>query len=298
MTKMKTKQNIIFISDLHLGSGKSNDFHATFQLHRLFNYAAKNATELVIVGDFLELLQSELTEVYIQHHPIFVHLFALAREISVRYVIGNHDALTAIDFRPDGKSWFLGSPILITPEYENRELKIFSAHGHQYSLFNQCDDILDISEGSSPGDRIARVIGWLEQHLHHKVDNVLEKVYLDYKFLLRKILRETKNQAKLVTPAHPLYEKFGGDYSEYECGALSVLRSDRHSLVIFGHTHQALLKTFKKEHDGVNGIYANAGSWVGEDFLKNPPVFVEVNAEIVKLINAETFEVFASAKRS
>jgi UDP-2,3-diacylglucosamine pyrophosphatase LpxH len=286
---MKPKQNIIFISDLHLGSGAANDFHKTYQLYKLFDYAEENATELVILGDFMELLQCDFMEIYIQHHPIFTRLFALARKIPVKYIIGNHDSLVAIEYSPDGKSRFLGSEIEILPEYENLDLKVLAAHGHQYSLMNSRDDILDAKEESNSGDKVARIVGWLEKFVSGKIDNVLERLYLDYKKLLRKVSGETINFAKLVTPANPDYLKLGGNYLEYEAGAADLLCSERYDLVIFGHTHIPGIAYLK------DGIYVNSGSWVGDDFLNNPPLFVELNEVSVKLVDAETYAIFESA---
>lgn len=289
---------VLFISDLHLGAGPANDFHQTYQLHRFLDYAREEASELVILGDFLELLQCELTEIYVQHHQLLMHLFDLSRQIPVKYVIGNHDALVAIDYRSDAPSYFLGSPILVTPEYENRTLKIFAAHGHQHSLLSHRDDILDLSEGSTPGDRIAHAAGWLERHVHPKLDDFLVKTYLDYKILLRKIHLQTKSYAELVTPAHSDYERLGGDYGEYEKGALDVLRSDRYSLCLFGHTHRQQIQRFTRDQDGADGLYANTGSWVENDAVKYPPTFAEVSVDRVRLVDAETYEVLDSAERN
>ena len=286
---MKPKQNVIFISDLHLGSGKANDFHKTYQLHKLLDYAEKYASELVIVGDFLELLQCEFEEIYIQHHEIFKHLFTLAKKIPVKYVIGNHDALVAIDYSPEGGGKFLGSEIEVLPAYENADLKLIALHGHQYSLLNSKEDILNVTEASNPGDKVARMVGWLEENVNGKIDNVLEKAYLDYKKLLHKISGETRNYAKMVNPSHPDYQKLGGDYLEYEEGACDILKSEKYEIAIFGHTHLPGVKHI------CGGIYANSGSWVGDDAIENPPTFLEVNEFGVKLIDAETYELLDSA---
>lgn len=287
---MKPKQNIIIISDLHLGAGAANDFHATYALHKLFDYAEENATELVILGDFMELIQSEFTEIYLQHHLIFKHLFALAKKIPVKYVVGNHDAMVAVEYSPDGKSNFLGSDIQVIPAYENLDLRLYALHGHQYSLLNNRADILDFADGNPPGDKVARVVGWLEKNVNGKIDNAFEDAYLAYKKFLRKLSGETKSFSKLVTPANPNYMKLGGDYLEYEAGAADVLRSPKYDLVVFGHTHIPGIEHLSE------GIYANSGSWVGDDSISNPPTFLEINdAGFIRLIDAETYEILESA---
>lgn len=296
---MHSKQNILFISDLHLGAGRANDFHATYQLHRLLDYAAENADELVIVGDLLELLQSDFMEIYIQNHALFIHLFELARKIPVTYMIGNHDALMVLDYNPGGRSRFLGSEVLVTPEYENRELKILATHGHQYDPLNCSDDILNFSTRNGVvGDRVVSAFGWLERNVHREIDRVAERIYRNSKIWLRKISHRTKKQyAQLVPPTHPAYRQLGGDYSEYERGALDILRSERYTLAIFGHTHIAQLQRFTQKKNNVDGLYANAGSWVGNDSEKDPPIFIDVDANFVRLIDAETFEELDIAER-
>lgn len=288
---MPKPTRLIFVSDLHLGAGKANDFHKTYQLHKLLDYACEEATELILLGDFLELLQNNFFEIYEQHHPLFVHLFAAARKIPVTYVVGNHDALSAIDFSAAGKSHFLGSEIRVTPEYTHLPLRLFAAHGHAYDLLNAHDDPLDVREEVPVGTHIARTVGWFEKNVNRKIDNSLEKIYFDYKVLLRQLSRKSKNYAELVTPAHPDYRRLGGNYSEYERGALDVLRSPRYDLCLFGHTHQQLIKRFDRFRDGADGMYVNTGSWVGDGTQKLPPVFVEVTRDDVRMIDAETFEV-------
>jgi len=285
------KKPVIFISDLHLGAGEANDFHFTFELHRLLDYAAEHASGLVLNGDILELLQSELTEVYLQHHELFMHLFDVARKIPVTYVIGNHDALVAMDYRPEAPSYFLGSPILVTPEYTNEALGVIALHGHQFDAWNSKEDILDISEGSTPGDRIATVLGHLERHVHPKLDNVLDKLYMNYKKTLRAISHDTLNYANLVTPAHPDFAKLGGTFEEYDAGVRDMLRSKKWDVCVIGHTHRQEIRRYPE------GIMANTGSWVGDDRHLSPPTFVEASADIVRLIDADTFEVLAQEDR-
>ncbi|MFH0776870.1 MAG: UDP-2,3-diacylglucosamine diphosphatase [Patescibacteria group bacterium] len=283
-------KNIIFISDLHLGAGAANDFHESYHLHRLLDYAAENASELVILGDLLELLQSEFLEIYAEHHSIFEHFFALAEKIPVKYILGNHDAAAAIDVNPRGKSAFLGSKIQVLPEYENLPLKIFAAHGHQFSLANRHDNILDFAE-VSVGDRVTKFVGWMERNIHPKIDNWMESLYFKYRKLMHRFSRNAKNFAYLVTPANPLYRALGGDFAEYETAARNVLASERYSVCVFGHTHIPQIKALEDK------IYANSGSWVGENQITEPPIFLDIDANFVRMIDARTFEVIGSVSR-
>ncbi|MFA6458734.1 MAG: UDP-2,3-diacylglucosamine diphosphatase [Patescibacteria group bacterium] len=290
MTRKQKLKNVIFISDLHLGVGRTNDFHASYYLHRLLDYAEQNANELVILGDFLELLQSDFLAIYSEYHLIFEHLFRLAKKIPVKYVVGNHDIAVAADCDPHGDSHFLGSQVEVLPEYSNLPLKIFALHGHQFSLANRRDDNFDPSE-ISLGDRITRLAGWLEEKLNPKIDNFCEQIYLVYKKFLRRISQDPKNFADLVTPANPNYQALGGDFSEYERGARELLTDERYSLVVFGHTHLQKIETLGDK------IYANCGSWVGDDQIEFPPVFLDVDAHSVRLINAKTLQILKNVSR-
>lgn len=288
---------VFFISDLHLGAGPSDDFRRTFELHRFLDFARREASELVIVGDFLELLQSELTEIYLRHHELFTHLFAVAREIPVTYVIGNHDAAAAIDYSPDpAASFFFGSPIRVTPVYEHLELRIVAQHGHQFDRINRRRDLLDLAEGSTPGDRIARAVGHLEALISPDIDHWLER-YLAHKNKLTSLQKQLAKLAGQVFPSSPIYLAQGGNDSEYLAGARDLLRSPRYSVAILGHTHRQLLHRFDPTKDGCSGIYANTGSWVGLDSVQSPAVYAAVSAESVQLIDAESFEILASMDR-
>lgn len=285
------KSNLIFISDIHLGADATNDFHHTHALHQLFDYAAENADELIIVGDFLELSQSDFYAIYSKHHNLFQHLFELAEKIPVKYIFGNHDAIVGMDYDPQKTGHFLGSAIEVLPEYENLKLKIFAAHGHQFSHLNRHDNCLDFAEKPSVGDGITRLAGWAERNIHPKLDNWIEKLHLNFKKWRRGIARKKPNFANLVTPAHPDYVELGGDFSEYDRGARDILRSDRYSLAIFGHTHLAGVREFEE------GIYANCGSFVDNNFNDHPPTFLEVNADFVRLVDATTFELIENVAR-
>lgn len=284
------KQNLIFISDIHLGAGATNNFYHTYTLHRLFDYAAENANELIIVGDFLELLQSDFYKIYSEHHNIFQHLFRLAKKIEVKYVFGNHDSIVGMDYDPQKKRLFLGSDIEILPQYDNLELKIFATHGHQFSLLNNRNDCLGFSE-KPVGDRTVHVANWTEKNIHPKLNNFIKKIYLNFKKWQRQISRRKPNFAGLVNPTHPDYIELGGDFSEYSRGAHNVLQNDHYSLTIFGHTHFAEIKKFEE------GIYANCGSFVNNYFADQPPTFLEVNEDFVRLVDATTFELIENIAR-
>ena len=288
--RMPNVKPVYIISDTHLGAGNSNDFYRTFELHQFLQRAEKQASELVLLGDIFELLQSELTEIYIQHHEIIQHIFRLAEKIPVTFVLGNHDAFLAVDWKEKNTGYLLGSRIVVTPTYQNPALSMTAIHGHQYDAVNRREDMLDLAGGSTPGDRISRAVGWLEEHVHKKSDSFLEKLYLDYKLMLKKIGDDTASASTLVTPAHPLYEKLGGTYSEYEAGAADLLKGSV-SLVAMGHTHQQGITPLE------GGLYVNTGSWVGSNDTTHPPTFASISKNEAALYDAVSGQVLAKERR-
>ncbi len=265
---------ILLTSDLHLGAGKSVDFFRTWELHKFFQYAEKNAKELVLLGDIFEFLQTDLMHAYVAHKVLIDHLYQLAGKIKVTYVVGNHDAVMAVFCEPHGKGYFFESKIRVVPEYVNKKYKLYAAHGHAFDSLNRKQDILNVKEEPTVGDHITQFAGWLEEHVNPHADDFFLKIYEGYQKILKKIGAEAREASSLVTPANPQYEKLGGDYSEYEKGVRKILALDQYEICVLGHTHKPL----QKELPG--GTYVNAGSWVEKEKV---PTFVEVDSNGVRL---------------
>ena len=280
------KRKLFFLSDTHLGFRYVNDFHYPMALHQFFHHVEKEGGELILNGDILELLQTDLLHIYFAHKPILDHLFHLANRTKVSYVIGNHDALVSAFYKPGHpqESRLFGSNIFILPSFEDTKMGVWAEHGHMYDAFNRKSVSCPVDDISA-GDRIASAVGWMERYISPDMDTALEKMYSDSLGVLKKIQKGVSGLFSVITPDQPEYE---GDLTEYAKAAEKILEKDAYSVCIFGHTHTPGIQAFDK------GYYLNTGSWVHHE---SPPTYVCVTEEEVLLGNAQTFEVIEQRKR-
>ena len=235
----------LFISDLHLGDGsRTDDFHRDSVLLEFFDFARREAEELIIVGDFMELWQADLDRVMFRHSEVINALLALRQKIKVTYVIGNHDYIPFIKFTDAG--------VGVCLEYRDDDCGIIAEHGHRYDIINRYTDPLNAIKWPA-GHRFARIVGGLERILNPNADVWARRALENVDDFLRDAMR-VRNK---VTPASPEYIKRGGHFGEFE-EAVARRLSAGARIVIFGHTHRAQLKRTQQ------GIYANCGAWVDD----------------------------------
>ncbi|KKL13850.1 hypothetical protein LCGC14_2521650 [marine sediment metagenome] len=89
---MISKKPIFAISDLHLGDGGPRDNFAYGSCEKQFlaflDYVECACGQLVIVGDFFELWQANISKVLTEH----IWLLSRLARMNTIYVLGNHDA--------------------------------------------------------------------------------------------------------------------------------------------------------------------------------------------------------------
>ena len=253
----------IFISDLHLGDGtRTDDFHRDRELLKFFEFAEKEARELIILGDFLELWQADLDKVLFVHDKVIKRLLALRNAIKVTYVIGNHDYIPFIKFADSG--------IGITTEYHDTENKIIAEHGHKYDIFNRYKNPLR-SISWPKGRQIALMAASMERFLHPDTDiwmkNALEGI--------DGFLAQAASLRNKITPAAKDYINRGGHFGEFKDAVLNHIDNGAR-IVIFGHTHRHELVEMP------NGIYANCGTWVDG----SEPTYIAYHKDAIELRNA------------
>lgn len=233
----------VFISDLHLGDGsRADDFHRDKELLKFLDFIELEATELVILGDFMELWQSDLDKVLFVHNKVLKRLLSLRNKIKLTHVIGNHDYIPFIKFVTPETG--------ISLEYRDNENRIIAEHGHKYDIFNRYKNPLRSIEWPK-GRQLALLAAGMERFLHPDIDNWMEKVLEKTgEFTYQAMLLRNK-----VTPASKEYIKIGGHFGEFNEAVRSHIRNGA-KLVIFGHTHRCELTPV------LNGIYANCGAWV------------------------------------
>ncbi len=152
----------LFLSDLHVGDGTASD---DFSFDKDFSLLLKRIdeddpeAELIILGDGLEILESELVRelgivdfstvcnsldgevieaIYRKHKLFFSSLRTFAKKHKVIYVVGNHDYYLVPNAKVREK--FIekidSAKFEIVPYYYDEERGIFAQHGNQYDVTN------------------------------------------------------------------------------------------------------------------------------------------------------------------
>lgn len=227
------------ISDLHLADGtRRDDFKKNRTKFKNFlRMVKKQKAQLIIAGDFLELLQTNPIDIARTYSDILNDLISLRAKI----IIGNHDYY----LRHFRKLKFLYD------SYQIPETKIFIQHGHQFDRFNDPERLIYI------GNLAAMSAGFMED-IHPDLDETamsfIEALHQKLKSAFAPINTPGTNRRQYL--AH------GGDFSEYLKGAKKLLK--KYDYVILGHTH--------KPGTAFKGRYLNSGSWTS-----SKPTYVEVS---------------------
>ena len=247
----KRGHRVLFLSDLHLSAATPADLLEDLDL--FIEYALETASEVVLLGDIIEMLQGDVFRTYLLHKPIFDRFVMLSHELKVTYVVGNHDVfLRLLCGEGDGKRFF-DSKIAFAESYYDPILNIHAEHGHRF------DDQAEM-KGFKPRKTMERPGQALLAQLR-KLG--LQGGYADR---LEEVARSADQAA--------LYVAYGSgkksDTTEkFQDLAEEMIHHQDYSYVVMGHTHQAHLKSF--EH----GIYFNTGSWRSEKKRQ----FVEIDRD-------------------
>ncbi|MFH1868083.1 MAG: metallophosphoesterase [Candidatus Omnitrophota bacterium] len=253
----------IFISDLHLGDGsKADDFIRKNEFLHFLDSIEKESTRLFIVGDLFELWQADLDRAVFHHSEVIKRLFNLASRNRLVYIIGNHDHIPFVKYLDPKLSIYL--------EFIDKELGLRVEHGNQYDIFNRYQDPR-MALRNVWGRRASYLIGWLERIVHPDIDewgrrNLIRKGGL---FLEKAAYINNK-----LTPSSKEYFERGGGLLEFEEAARKHINSGMR-IVIFGHTHKAVLTKMG------SGIYANCGCWCGSD----EPTYIRLTDSKIELLN-------------
>ncbi|MDP3975970.1 MAG: metallophosphoesterase [bacterium] len=249
----KKADRVLFISDLHLSVETPPDLIS--DLMKFFDYAQENATELVLVGDMIEMLKGDVFHTYLLYKPVFDRLSRLAQEVQVTYLVGNHDCFISLLV---GQKFF-SAPIVFAYDYSNEPLNIYASHGHQYDDFSEAKDFKSKKKVEANGKIIAQLI--------QKIG--LEGGQAD-------LLKQHASYAeKALHFAQYVSEKKIDCSQKLEGLAKQYIEGEDYAYVVFGHAHKA---GFKQLGDGV---YFNTGSWKSEKKRQ----FVEIDKDGGALIS-------------
>ncbi len=218
----------LFVSDLHVGDGSaSDDFAYDLEFSKLLNDiddAGKKNVELVILGDGLEILESEMVrnldlvdfstlcnsvdgdviEMISNKHKFFFNaLSKFAKKHKITYVVGNHDyyILSSKKLRDALIEKIDSKKFEITPHFYDEEMGIFAQHGNQYDVTNSFAYTADGHLIPPIGDYITRRTMVKFEPLLKSV-NLPEEVARDYDNV--RPLSHTMDWLKYVTSIYKL----------------------------------------------------------------------------------------------
>jgi len=250
--KKKGMKRVLFLSDLHLSNKTKSEIVEDFQL--FLDYAEDNASEIVFVGDMVESLAGDLFQVFLLHKPLFDRVSALAHDLKITYLIGNHDYFLRLFVDEDLGAKLFDSKINFKLEYINTKLNIYAAHGHHYDDYSEM-------KGKAKRSKYPNA---------HKLAELLKDQkqgeYTEYQSKLLALADVADEASKF---AQFVCEKKIDFSDKFQKIAKELVKVHNYSYVVFGHTHKAQLK-----HLG-HGIYFNAGSWKSEKKRQ----FVEIDNE-------------------
>ncbi|MDP2690955.1 MAG: metallophosphoesterase [bacterium] len=246
----KKSTRILFVSDLHLTVDTPQDLIEDFLL--LCDYAEENASELVLVGDVIEMLNSCSFQTYLVHKPVFDRLVELSHELKVTYLVGNHDGF--LSFFADQGEKFFDSRIHFAHDYSHSKLGIYATHGHQYDDWSEMKGF--------KAKKVSPILQNLQKHLR----SLKREGYSVHQNKLLEVIKHAEKAAQFAEYVSSRKIDFS---TKFQGIAKDIIAETKAGYVVMGHTHKAQLKQFDE------GIYFNTGSWHSEKTRQ----FVEIDNE-------------------
>lgn len=242
--KKKTTR-VLFISDLRLSVDTAPE--VIDDLHLFFDYADENATDIVFLGDMIEMLKGDVFQTYLVHKPVFDRLTALSSSVNITYLVGNHDCFLRLMCHEN--AGLLESKFTFKEEYWHKKLNIYATHGNRFDDYSLLKGFKPRKKLEYPGKdllKAAKNYAYYDgiKHVADYANNCVD--FMAY-----------GKQKKLDYAKH-LTEK-----------AKEIIHEEDYSYVVMGHAHKAALKQMG------HGIYFNTGSWKSEKKRK----FVEIDKE-------------------
>lgn len=240
--KKKKGERLLFISDLHLSPETPAD--VIEDLYLFLDYAEESATELILLGDIVEMLGADPFQTYLCHKPLFDRLLQATHNLKITYVVGNHDCFLHA-LCDEGK--FLDANISFVQQYEHESLGVFAMHGNQY------DDVssIKIKKTALPARWTA-----FQQQLSKSPEHQDLSVLIDYAQKAATYAELTKANKTNIS-------------GHLQNMAKDLLHDHNFAYVVMGHSHKALLKAIG------HGVYMNTGSWDSEKTRQ----FVEIDKD-------------------
>ncbi len=261
---MKQSNPIFVVSDLHLGSGGRRDNFSSYRKEKPFfdflDFIEKNAGELIITGDLVDLWRFGLRKTLRRYAELFDRL----AEMKVSYIAGNHDQ--AIELLVQNRilphRFFKKTTKPFTKLIGDKRFKFM--HGHEFDPFNSTTRPLwgkmrCLSTG---------IIEWING-APVSTSDVIEEAMVKLEAKLIEMWLRLCLELKRTFGYGIRLHKSGSRFKHLRISKMLARHqnhknSQGYDIAISAHTHKA--GSFKN-------WYFNSGSWVGRanNFLRILP---------------------------
>jgi len=282
-----------FISDLHMGNlSGADDFHTCGSaplLDRLISEVkADSEHHLVVLGDFFELWQFTLDEIFAHNARQLDAILSLAGEGRLTYVIGNHDFEPFNEYIPIKG---IGRTFGIVPMLETFQIPkigLYVEHGHQHDPHNL---MMVPKPGFEIANKISRRFLYYLKYIENRIPNVDDRLQSIWDFAKKRKSKSAQaileslpeNNAEAITyykeiersllQSYTPPSKNPHDNEDVWMRAAYKKMEESHGkyrTVIMGHTH---VPRWVTSH---GMTYINSGSWCSS---KYPCSFVRADVE-------------------
>jgi UDP-2,3-diacylglucosamine pyrophosphatase LpxH len=286
------KDKVVLVSDIHMADPDFPPSQKQRFIGFLEKFVQREARELILLGDIIELSQGRMMDVYETCLDVFLKFLEIANSgTKITYILGNHD-FTISDIKGFNifphpnielklskeipvpvrghvdkdrtKTEKVKAQKILTSGYftELQAKKTFLAHGHEFNHYFRGNP-----KRFSSIMKASRVLDKVEPTLDDRALEVLRKS----KTLLFNVFYNTNTPGKIGLEGDDLeFLLAARDICKYKTSKGKIVErtdEDRIDYVFFGHTHVQqgpleLKDNILNSSGKVWGTYFNTGAWV------------------------------------
>jgi UDP-2,3-diacylglucosamine pyrophosphatase LpxH len=250
------------MSDLHLGAGRRDNFSEPArvkQLRMFLEHIGNEGSQLVILGDFLDLWRFNLSAI-LTEHPEIIKLFS---QIDCVYIPGNHDlGIGDVDEAARGR-FDVFNKISEPFVFDIGGQKFVFCHGHEVDTLNR---YINPSLGKLLGHSAIFVEHFARKQIFDS-DNIRSVAYEIEAVIIELWLMMVLGVSRFVNDSLTIRRRTL-DFLKKRHNIKTISKYedylDESHIIINAHTHKA---------GNFNNCYFNSGSWAlgNSDFLRIIP---------------------------
>ncbi|PEC41740.1 hypothetical protein CON11_26675 [Priestia megaterium] len=286
------------ISDLHMGNHSGADDFYTSKSASKLDYLIREVTSdpehhLVVLGDFFELWQFSLDEIFEQNAQLLDDILSLAGEGRLTYVIGNHDfepfneyiLKKGIEQKAIGRIF---GTIPMVETFEIPKIGLYAEHGHQHDPHHS---MMVPTPGFEIENKISRRFVYYLKYIEKRIPDVDDRLQSIWDFAKKRnsqsaqailnslpknkeeaITHYKKIEKSLLESYTPPSKSLHNNEDAWMRAAYKKMKDSqgKYRTVIMGHTH------VPRWTISPNMTYINSGSWCSS---KYPCSFVRADVE-------------------